>query len=337
MILINVTDAIVDKSMIARPRAEKGKGRFGKCLVGHIRKIALLILNFFLFIIGYDRVFSAIGWLNRRYNFLATVFVAYPATESYANAYVYKRHRHWMAWRPWPAGIFCQNGKLGLMTVISSMHADFYDPDSYNNLKVLVDRTEEIRQLLGAEQKTFAGVLPGVLYSKRLIRESIGTQVTVEALLQVEKELKSRIGYPDNTPLIILGGRGFVGRFLIRALEKREIYSVDSNGNENTANLNDWPGHLRGKKAILINLTKKAALGKYIHLFWPELALANEVYPEPTPEEIRELTAGGNMAFHVVGLKAKSFPPFPKAYRGGIPCCAGRMDKNMEVIVRRLN
>jgi len=242
-----------------------------------------------------------------------------------------------MAWLPWPAGIFRQNGKWGLMTVISSLEDDFTDPGNVENLKTLLNRTERIRQLLGAKQKTFAGILPGVMYMKRLIRKSVEAEVTVQAVLQVERELKSQIDYPSDVPLIILGGRGFIGKSLLRSLNGRKAYCVDANGDGNKANMGAWPSHLKGQKAILVNLTRKAVLANYLHLFWPELVLVNEVYPEPKPGEIQELTARGSAAFHIVGLKARSYPKLPRAYQGGIPCCAGRLTDDMEVIVKRLN
>lgn len=334
MILINVTDAIFDNSMIVIPVEKKANELFNKWLIGHVRKISLLILNFFF---NYDWLFSIIGWFNKRWNFLETVFVAYPANEKYALAYVYKSHRHWMRWLPWPAGIFCQNGKWGLMTVISALEDDFTNPDNIKNLKILLERTEKIRQLLGAKQKTFAGILPGVMYANRLIQKSVEVEVTVQSILQVERELKSKINYPDDVPLIILGGKGFIGQSLLKKLNEREAYCVDVNRDENKANIDEWPVHLKGKKAILINLTRKTVLSNYLHLFWPELVILNEVYPEPKSDELQELTARDSVVYHIVGLKAKSYPQLPKAYQGGIPCCAGYNTEKMEVIVRRLN
>ena len=328
MILIDLSTVLTDDCVVVKSR-EKGKKKFKKSLIGHIRKISLLILNFFF---NRDWLFSIVGWFNRRWHFLHTVFVAYPANEKYALAYVYPKHRDRMRWFPWPAGIFRQNGKWGLMTVISSVEQDFTAEKNLDNLKDFVKRTEKIRSLLGAKQKTFAGILPGVMYMKRLIRESPEADVTVEAVLQAERELKPIINYSENTPLIILGGNGFIGRRLIKKLTGREIYCVDVNGDNN-----NWPDHLYGQKVILINLTRKAVLANYVHLFWPELVLLNEVYPEPKRNELKEFTDKGSIVYHIVGLKADSYPSFPRAYRGGIPCCAGHHAERMEVIVKKLN
>src|SRR6056297_2204357 len=95
-----------------------------------LRKKALLGANWFI----NDDVYKRIGELNRRYNFLETVFVAYPANEEYANAYVDKKHRHLMRWSPWPVSPFRQNGKWGITFVISATEDDFKDPHNYDNL-----------------------------------------------------------------------------------------------------------------------------------------------------------------------------------------------------------
>lgn len=300
--------------------------------MGHIRRISLLFITLFF---NHDRVFATIGWFNRRWYFLNTVFVAYPASEEYALAYVYPRHRHIMRWLPWPTGIFRQNGQWGLMTVISSIEKDFKDPKNIQNLKVLVERTERIKQLVGASQKTFAGVLPGILYTKGLISEIAEAEVTVEVLAKAEAKVKRAECYPEDIPIIILGGGGFIGSRLIDKMASREVYSIDLN-RTSEINSNSWPSYLYGRKAVLVNITTKAVLSRYLDLFWPELILLNEVYPEPSRKEIETLKKIGSPAYHVVGVVAKSYPSFPKAYEGGIPCCAAWSSKDIEAIIKRL-
>ncbi|MEH2076811.1 MAG: hypothetical protein V7K57_20825 [Nostoc sp.] len=64
--------------------------------------------------------------------------------------------------------------------------------------------------------------------------------------------------------------------------------------------------------------------------------MVNEVYPEPTGEELNKLITQGNRAYHIVGINADAYPPFPKAYKGGIPCCAARLSDEMDVIIRKI-
>lgn len=303
-----------------------------KKINSHLRKITLLGLNYFL---NREYFFKSIGRLNRRFDFLHSIFIAYPASEEYALAYVYPKHRDRMRWQPWPVGIFRQDGKWGIMMVVSSIEKDFNNPDNADNLREMVARAEQIKNLTNANQKTFAGILPGVLFFNRIIRETVEADVTVDAVLKAEKKVRDELHYPEDTPLIVLGGKGFIGRRVVKKLTHRETYSIDLNQGE--IDLSLWPSQIKGQPAILINLTKRSALTNYLELFWPQLALLNETYPEPTKNEISSLTAIGSPVFHVVGVEAFSLPPFPKAYKGGIPCCAARLSDEMKVLVKRLN
>lgn len=292
-----------------------------KKIFSHGRKISLLVVNLF---INHDLVFRFLGSLG----IFKTVFVAYPAYEELALAYVYKRHRHWMRWRPWPAGIFRQNGRWGLMMVISSVEKDFLDSANIENMKALIQRTEDIRRLLKAEQKTFAGILPGIFAAKNLLKFSHEAIVTANAVIKAEKKIN-----PLGFPVIVLGGKGFIGRRIVKKLthKGRKVFCVDVDSDSS------WPKHLLGQPAVVINVTKKAALKEYIPLFWEGLILLNEVYPAPSKEEIESMRSKKVPAFHVVGLMANSLPSFPREYAGGIPCCAGWDSPEMEVIIRELN
>lgn len=331
MILFTIPEITADQFLsnaAAREKKRKKKGAFSKWFLSHQRPITLLIINFFF---NHDWVFKTIGWLNRHFDFIFGVFVAYPEKESYARAYVYQRHRHIMKWLPWPASISRQNGKWELMMVISSSKKDFYDSANEENLRILVERTEKIRQMLGAPQKTFAGILPGVLYSKGIITEATEANTTVKGVLQIEAELRKAESYPDDTPLIILGGEGFIGSRMVKRLQDigREVHSVESP--------EQWPGQLYGQKTILINLTKMYAISVYIDFFWSELIILNEVYPEPSEKEIRRLSDKGIHLYHASGVDAKSYPSYPGAYQGGIPFCAAWDSEDMGVISVRLN
>lgn len=64
------------------------------------------------------------------------------------------------------------------------------------------------------------------------------------------------------------------------------------------------------------------ALLEYARDRWQGAIVQNEVYPEPSAAEIAELEARGAHCYHIVGVEGRAWPPFPRAYRGGIPCCA---------------
>ncbi len=334
-----ISGIIVDFEKVRREKKTEQEGslfsRIKKGLTLHVRKILILLISL---LVNNIIVLGVIGLLNRKFHFLETIFVAYGAVEDYALAYFYPWHMRFMKWNPWPVGFFRQNNRWGIMFGITATEKDFYkDDDSIHNnaeLTYLVEKTEQLRLLLGAEQKTFAGILPGVLFARKIVTNTPEIDVTLKAVIDAEVKLRMLLGYPDDTPLIILGGKGFLGRKLMQHLEGRELYCVDADGHN--VNLNSWPKGIEGKKAILINVTRKTVINNYIHLFWPELVLLNETYPEPSKEELKGLNRKGCSAYHVVGVEAVSYPRLPRVYKGGIPCCAAWNSKDLKVILRKL-
>ncbi len=297
----------------------------------HLRLVALLLLNLLL---NHDPVFRVVGWLNRRSGRLVTVFVAYPASREFFDAYTYRWVRRWCRWRPWLCGVFRQGSKWGLKTGVSATEADFLDPANHGELRRLVDRAERIRRLLGADRKTFAGILPGVLFARRIVRETPEADLTVDVLVRAEKEVCRRLGWHADVPVVVLGGRGFIGRRLVRRLVRqgREVHPVDLNGGGKLS----WPAHLADRPAVVVNAARKGALGEHLPGFWPGLAVLNEVYPGPDEDEMAALLELGVPTFHVVGVRAHCVPGFPGNYGGGVPCCAAIPDPGMDVLIRRI-
>lgn len=307
------------------------KLRHRRAVRGHAVKLTLLGVYVLL---NRQIVFRIIGWLNRRFQLLDSVFVVYPASDEYALSYVYRWHRELIRRSLFPSGIFRQGKKWGLMVGISSTERDFHHRENEENLRRLVMQTEQLRKLTGARHKKFAGVLPSVISARALHRDANEAEVTLAAVLRAEAEVRAAEGLGTDAPLIVLGGMGYIGRRLIGCLAGREVYCVDQSG---ALGSDPWPEHLRGRPALLINLTRRAALSQYLHRFWPELVLLNEVYPEPMVREVRALTEIGSPAYHLVGVRGRAYPRFPHAYAGGIPCCAAQLSGEMQVIVRQLN
>lgn len=300
-------------------------------LVSHIRRISLELLNIF---INHDWLFWLIGIVNKRIGLIESVFLVYPATEKYALSYVYKRRIPRVKWNPWPCGLLWQNWKLGLMFCISATNGQFTDPENAENLRQVAERMEKLRQLFGAKRKTFAGVLPGVLYYKRIIREAAEADLTAAVVSQAINLVKAKESLAVDTPVIVLGGKGFIGRRVVKLLDEQNTYSIDSSDGQNGK---DWPNHLRGRRVIVVNITLNNVLKDYIDVIWPGTVVINEVYPDPTPEILERLRIKNCNCYHVVGVKAYAFPSFPAAYRGAIPCCAAWLSPKMKAVVRKLN
>ncbi|MDD2731871.1 MAG: hypothetical protein PHI53_01595 [Candidatus Pacebacteria bacterium] len=299
-------------------------------LISHIRCLATEILNL---LFNYNWVFWLIGLINKKISLIESVFLVYPANENYISAYAYHYRSRWHEWKPGPIGIFWQNGKLGIKFAISAHNGQFRNPENKEKLRRVVLRMEEIRKFLYAKRKTFAGILPGILFTMRMIREVYEAEVTVKVVKQVMEKIRLLEGLKQDTPIIILGGRGFVGRKLVAALSAYNIFSVDIAGGRGKY---DWPSHLFGKPVLLVNISLNSVITDYLDLLWSKVVVINEVYPEPSKDTVRHLRKIGCHCYHIVGVDAKALPSFPHGYQGGIPCCAAWPSENMKALFLRV-
>ena len=108
----------------------------------------------------------------------------------------------------------------------------------------------------------------------------------------------------------------------------RETYCVEAGDN--------FPDDLAGREVVLIDVARKGALLPLIDRLWKGVILLNETYPEPRPQTVRSLKARGTDLYHISGVKARALPPFPHAYRGGIPCRAMNPDHRVKPLIKRL-
>jgi len=323
--------AITDETDVAPPQRRVTK-QYGlwEAIKSHCRRIPLEILN--VITTDHDWPFKIIGWFNKRIGLVESVFLVYPATEDYALHYFYPFRIKKHPWKPGPFGFAWQNGKLIAMFAIAATNGMYTDPANTANLKLICDRMEELRVLLGARRKTFAGILPGVLYFKRIIREAPEADLTAQAVSQAIDRVKAMESLGRDTPVIVLGGKGFIGRRVVKMLNGAVTSSIDSADGQTKK---DWPVYPEGEKVIVVNITLNNAIKDYIDMIQPGTVVINEVYPEPNHEILAKLLAKGCCCYHVVGVEAKAVPSFPSAYRGAVPCCAAWPAPDMKVCVRK--
>lgn len=314
----------VEVNRIAAEKKRTAMEFFGS----HIRRLITEVFNIFF---DHDWIFWLIGMINKKIRIIESIFLVYPANDDYDEAYAYSWRSRWHYWKPGLIGIFWQSGKIGVKFAISAHNGDFKNPQNQEKLKEVAARMEKLRKLFGADRKTFAGILPGVLLAKRILRENYETEITVRAILQAMEQVIEVQRLPKTVPIIVLGARGFFGRRVVKALHGKIVYSVDISGNGDSAF--SWPAHLRGERVILLNIAAYSALDEYITHFWPGIVVVNEVYPEPSEETENRLKEAGCPCYHIVGVKGGAFPSFPHGYYGGIPCCAAWPSKDLEALV----
>lgn len=300
----------------------------------NFRRLVCLVVNF---IFNNVIFFSLVGIVNKRWQFLTNIYVGYSVDNEYINEYTFNNslYRNRYKWSPLLAGLVIQDGKIGLKFFTSSFENDFENPENKSNLEDFIAKVENIRKITGAKQKTFAGILPSILYRRRIIGSMYETEIVVESVHKAIDEVIKLEGYSVKTPLIVLGGNGFIGRRVVKNLQGREVYCVDKNSECDFST--SWPQHLTGKDAILINISRKFVLKNYIPYIWPSLILLNEVYPEPTKEEIQDFSNKGGNIYHLAGVKGRAIPSFPKAYSGAIPCSAAWKSDDIKVVVKRID
>jgi len=266
-------------------------------------------------IVSREFVLRILGWWNRRLHFLKLVYVAYPGDRGRDLAF-------WggvriKKWEPHLAGFAIRDGRLVLVALIGSTEIDFERRDNRPHLAELVQRTERIRSLLGAEHKAFAGILPGLLFKHRIVHQAPEVDVAARAIVRAEAEVRRLEGLPTETPIIVLGGGGVVGRRVAERFAGRTIFRVDVCQGLPRAQ-QQWPAHLRGQSAILINVSRSRVLSQYLDRAWPGLVLLDHVYPQPSPSELEGLDRKGLTAYQVHGIDSRSFPKLPSWSRGAI-------------------
>lgn len=299
----------------------------------HFRRIGIILLNC---LFNHVWVYFMVGLVNK-YVFdrpIKSIFMLYPANEKYTKAYVYLWYARNMKWEPRLVGILKQNERWGLIFGISATEEDFINPENIGNLKDVEVRLERIKNLLGAGQKTFAGILSGILFSKKIVTNPVEREVTVKAILQALEKIETAENLSVETPVIVLGGEGFIGSALRKA-GNNNFFSFDVGEEKRFFALSK---KLRGKSVILLNITRKGALGDYIPFLWPGVVVVNDVYPEPSEKELADIKARGAICYHIIGVRGKAWPGFPQSYAGGIPCCASFWPENgqYDVLIKKL-
>lgn len=300
----------------------------------HLRQLAYIISRLLLS----NRVFlGLLGLLNGRVIFVKTVFIAYPHSPEVFQVYPNRLVQKLVSWRPTLIGFFRQKSAGGLTFLTTNSEAEIEQPANAAALDRIWQQAHGYMSAVRAQEVRFAGIIPSILSSRGVAAGTSERAAAVTAVLKAEALVRARELINEAAPIILLGSDGFLGREIAARLGQRNLYRVDIGGGATSApNRGAWPAHLRGCKAILINVARAGTLELYAGLLWSSLVVLNEVYPTPARHVLRALSAMQCRLYHIAGAAGYALPAFPDAYAGAIPCCAAQIDGDTDVVVRRL-
>lgn len=306
-------------------------------LAWHLRCIAAVVTTY---LVGNEVFLRLIGVINRWVlrGGITGVFLLYPARKEYADALAYRWHQRQFAWHPALVGLYRQNGRRGLIFGIPDLEDDLRLAGNGDNVLDLQKRMERIRSLVGADRKIFAGILPSLFMRLNAPDAQLEQQrdLTARAVMSALDQVSKLYAHDRTTPILLIGGRGYIATSVLALCAGRNVRSIDQGEFDVFRQI---ANEQRGGPLMVINLAKSGALSEYADHFWPGVVVLNEVYPEPSGDELAALERAGAVCFHVVGVAGSAWPAFPRAYRRGIPCCAALPapgDTEVTAIVTRL-
>jgi hypothetical protein len=306
-------------------------------LAWHCRCIAAAVSSYLL---GTRTALALVGFVSRYIlrSPIVSVFLLYPARKEYADALAYQWHQRRFSWHPGLVGFYRQGRRYGLIFGIPNLENDIRAEQNTSRLLELMNRMDAAQRSVGAPRKVFAGILPSMFARNGIENEHLAEQryLTARAVLQALDQVIALHDLSKDVPILVLGGRGYIASEVLRLGGDRNVSSVDVAEFDAFRRFVDT---YRGHPAVIVNLTKSGALLEYARELWPGVIVLNEVYPEPSAAEIAELEARGSSCYHIVGVEGKAWPPFPRAYRGGIPCCASlpfSPDDPIPILIARL-
>lgn len=111
------------------------------------RRLFCLVFNLMF---NHKIVYFIVGFLNKRWKFLRTIYVGYSVEERYLESYAFPSLSYIQTykWTPFLAGFLIQDGKLGLKFFISSNEDDFYQADNKENLIQFASKVEIILSII---------------------------------------------------------------------------------------------------------------------------------------------------------------------------------------------
>ena len=181
---------------------------------------------------------------------------------------------------------------------------------------------------MGAKSIHFAGIIPGCLKYRRVSRPNIEQEATSIAVVKAIQSLRNQLGHTPDAPVVLLGYRGFVGREVMRKLTQMNLRVSGVEKDDRLV--------APGVPHLVVNITLPEAINTHIECFNEHSVLLNEVYPAPGREVLEYLRSKCVQVYHLAGVRAETWPAFPDAYQGAVPCCGAIPAEHYEVILKKL-
>lgn len=295
---------------------------------GPLRIMLIGVIIAFMELIG----LRLLRLLNRRLRIVRSLFVMYPANRKYAAKIVlpalFRRYREG---RLAPCMVLIQGGRLTLVLGTTVGEQELRRSDE--EVRRLHALAESYRRDLHVPEITYSGLMPSLMVRAGIDRDPTEPEVTAQIVTRAAQRVRERCAQQGRWRIVVLGGAGAIGSRVVARLraEGADVFAIDPRLGPSRIE-SSW----RDRPLLVINAAHRKALRSHVDDLWRGVVYLNEVYPEPGPRELADLEARGVSAWHVVGVAARSIPPFPGAYAGAIPCCAA-IDPDREVpIVREL-
>jgi len=307
-----------------------------------VRK-SLLILTSEL--VGNPVGYTLLGVVNRLSGGrLITVFLEYPATQYYVSALTFPSYAIRARWQPRFAGIYSPApGKWGLVLAVSSLEADLVNPRNADRLQGVLEIVEEIKNRVGAQHTSLAGILPSILHERNLYRSGNKRNQIVEIVEQAIYETVEKAGLQPDDPVILLGGAGYIGATVHTRLQKscrHPVVSIDTKTSESHSQMVRQLEHYRNQPVLLVNVARNKVLDLFFPRLWSQLVILNEVFPAADRSMRTKLAAKGIAYYHLAGIRGFAIPKFAGPYAGAVPCCAAILEKSAQVknrlVIKRL-
>lgn len=269
-----------------------------------------------------------LGWLARMIygDRLSTIALFYPANRRYIESVTFPWYARRVKWRPTFGGFFATSKGCGFIFAIGALEEEFCDANNIGHLLAVHESMEKLASRLGVPSVAYSGVLPSVLARTGISREPIELVRTAHWIVEAAETVRQKCGLPIDCPIVVLGAAGYLGKrvvsLILESNAQQEVIEIDPAHSDPLCRGQEVLDQLRGCPVLLINISRRDVLERYIDSLWDGVVVLNEVYPECSPEGIEQIKVIGARYFHIQGVKAWSVPRFPGAYKGAVPCCA---------------